>query len=207
MTDSQTQQEAYILEQSFEALTRDGVRSFTVDSLSQNLGMSKKTIYKFFPSKEDLVDKSVGYFHGLIEKKLKRLIETEPNPAIQFVKVMEFIMGHISNVSIERLADLKNRFPRVWEKMETFRLARRDDFFHVLSNAQKQGYVRDDVDINIIATLYMNIINSTFQPEFFLKNNLAPTDAIHNFLKMISGGLFTPSGNQYVNKLFNKEDL
>jgi AcrR family transcriptional regulator len=207
LTDSQTQQEAYILEQSFEALTRDGVRSFTVDSLSQNLGMSKKTIYKFFPSKEDLVDKSVGYFHGLIEKKLKRLIETEPNPAIQFVKVMEFIMGHISNVSIERLADLKNRFPRVWEKMETFRLARRDDFFHVLSNAQKQGYVRDDVDINIIATLYMNIINSTFQPEFFLKNNLAPTDAIHNFLKMISGGLFTPSGNQYVNKLFNKEDL
>jgi len=131
LTDSQTQQEAYILEQSFEALTRDGVRSFTVDSLSQNLGMSKKTIYKFFPSKEDLVDKSVGYFHGLIEKKLKRLIETEPNPAIQFVKVMEFIMGHISNVSIERLADLKNRFPRVWEKMETFRLARRDDFFHV----------------------------------------------------------------------------
>jgi AcrR family transcriptional regulator len=207
LTDSQTQQEVYILEQSFEALTRDGVRSFTVDSLSQNLGMSKKTIYKFFPSKEDLVDKSVGYFHGLIEKKLKRLIETEPNPAIQFVKVMEFIMGHISNVSIERLADLKNRFPRVWEKMETFRLARRDDFFHVLSNAQKQGYVRDDVDINIIATLYMNIINSTFQPEFFLKNNLAPTDAIHNFLKMISGGLFTPSGNQYVNKLFNKEDL
>jgi AcrR family transcriptional regulator len=207
LTDSQTRQEVYILEQSFEALTRDGVRSFTVDSLSQNLGMSKKTIYKFFPSKEDLVDKSVGYFHGLIEKKLKRLIETEPNPAIQFVKVMEFIMGHISNVSIERLADLKNRFPRVWEKMETFRLARRDDFFHVLSNAQKQGYVRDDVDINIIATLYMNIINSTFQPEFFLKNNLAPTDAIHNFLKMISGGLFTPSGNQYVNKLFNKEDL
>ena len=207
MTKTQTHQEEYILEQSFEALTREGVRSFTVDSLSRNLGMSKKTIYKFFPSKEDLVDKSVGYFHGLIEKKLKRLIETEPNPAIQFVKVMEFIMGHISNVSIERLADLKNRFPRVWEKMETFRLARRDDFFHVLSNAQKQGYVRDDVDINIIATLYMNIINSTFQPEFFLKNNLAPTDAIHNFLKMISGGLFTPSGNQYVNKLFNKEDL
>ena len=203
MTDSQTQQEAYILEQSFEALTRDGVRSFTVDSLSQNLGMSKKTIYKFFPSKEDLVDKSVGYFHGLIEKKLKRLIETEPNPAIQFVKVMEFIMGHISNVSIERLADLKNRFPRVWEKMETFRLARRDDFFHVLSNAQKQGYVRDDVDINIIATLYMNIINSTFQPEFFLKNNLTPSDTIHNFLKMVTGGLFTEDGIKYTNELFN----
>lgn len=206
MTNSQTQQEEFILEQSFEALTRDGVRSFTVDSFSQNLGMSKKTIYKYFPSKEDLVDKSVGFFHGLIEKKFRRLIETEPNPAIQFVKVMEFIMGHISNISIEKLADLKCRFPRVWEKMESFRLARRDDFYNILFNAQQQGYVREDVDINVIATLYMNIINSTFQPEFFLKNNLAPSDAIHNFLKMISGGLFTPSGNQYVSELFKKEE-
>ncbi len=183
MINSQKQQEEHILEQSFEALTRDGVRSFTVDSLSQNMGMSKKTIYKYFPTKEDLVDKSIGFFHGLIEKKLNKLMATEPNPAIQFVKVMEFIMGHISNVSIERLADLKNRFPQVWKRMEAFRLDRRDDFYNILFNAQQQGYVRKDVDISIIATLYMNIINSTFQPEFFLKNNLAPSDAISNFFK------------------------
>lgn len=205
MINSQKQQEEHILEQSFEALTRDGVRSFTVDSLSQNMGMSKKTIYKYFPTKEDLVDKSIGFFHGLIEKKLNKLMATEPNPAIQFVKVMEFIMGHISNVSIERLADLKNRFPQVWKRMEAFRLDRRDDFYNILFNAQQQGYVRKDVDISIIATLYMNIINSTFQPEFFLNNNLAPSDAISNFLKMVSSGLFTLDGSHYVNTLFNKE--
>jgi AcrR family transcriptional regulator len=205
LINSQKQQEEHILEQSFEALTRDGVRSFTVDSLSQNMGMSKKTIYKYFPTKEDLVDKSIGFFHGLIEKKLNKLMATEPNPAIQFVKVMEFIMGHISNVSIERLADLKNRFPQVWKRMEAFRLDRRDDFYNILFNAQQQGYVRKDVDISIIATLYMNIINSTFQPEFFLKNNLAPSDAISNFLKMVSSGLFTLDGSHYVNTLFNKE--
>ena len=205
MINSQKQQEEHILEQSFEALTRDGVRSFTVDSLSQNMGMSKKTIYKYFPTKEDLVDKSIGFFHGLIEKKLNKLMATEPNPAIQFVKVMEFIMGHISNVSIERLADLKNRFPQVWKRMEAFRLDRRDDFYNILFNAQQQVYVRKDVDISIIATLYMNIINSTFQPEFFLKNNLAPSDAISNFLKMVSSGLFTLDGSHYVNTLFNKE--
>jgi len=205
LINSQKQQEEHILEQSFEALTRDGVRSFTVDSLSQNMGMSKKTIYKYFPTKEDLVDKSIGFFHGLIEKKLNKLMATEPNPAIQFVKVMEFIMGHISNVSIERLADLKNRFPQVWKRMEAFRLDRRDDFYNILFNAQQQGYVRKDVDISIKATLYMNIINSTFQPEFFLKNNLAPSDAISNFLKMVSSGLFTLDGSHYVNTLFNKE--
>ena len=109
-------QEEQILEESFNALTRDGVRAFTVDSLSQDLGMSKKTIYKFFPSKEVLVDRSVELFLHLIEKKFKKLIATEPNPAIQFVKVMEFIMGHVSKISIEKLAELKLRFPKIWIK-------------------------------------------------------------------------------------------
>ena len=197
------EQEEQILEESFNALTRDGVRAFTVDSLSQNLGMSKKTIYNFFPSKEVLVDRSVELFLHLIEKKFKKLIATEPNPAIQFVKVMEFIMGHVSKISIEKLAELKLRFPKIWKKMETFRLARRDDFCLILSEAQKQEYVKKDVDVKVIATLYMNIINSTFQPEFFLENNLTPSYAIQNFLKMISGGLFTNDGNRYINELFD----
>ena len=110
------EQEEQILEESFNILTRDGVRAFTVESLSQNLGMSKKTIYKFFPSKEVLVDRSVELFLHLIEKKFKKLIATEPNPAIQFVKVMEFIMGHVSRISIEKLAELKLRFPNIWIK-------------------------------------------------------------------------------------------
>ncbi len=199
-----TEQEEQILEESFNAMTRDGVRAFTVDSLSQDLGMSKKTIYKYFPTKENLVEKSVALFFYVIEKKLEKLIKNEPNPALQFVKVMEFVMGHISKISIEKLADLKMRFPAVWKKMETFRLDRRDDFYMILSEAQNQGYVRKDVDIKIIATLYMNIINSTFQPEFFLKNNLAPSDAIQHFLKMVTGGLFTEDGITYTNELFDK---
>jgi len=200
-----TEQEEQILVESFNAMTRDGVRAFTVESLSQDLGMSKKTIYKYFPTKEDLVEKSVALFYYVIEKKLKKLIKNEPNPALQFVKVMEFVMGHISMISIEKLADLKMRFPAVWKKMETFRLDRRDDFYIILSEAQSQGFVRKDVDIKIIATLYMNIINSTFQPEFFLSNNLAPSDAIQHFLKMVTGGLFTEDGIMYTNELFDNK--
>ncbi|MBT4064489.1 MAG: TetR/AcrR family transcriptional regulator [Candidatus Marinimicrobia bacterium] len=200
-----TEQEEQILVESFNAMTRDGVRAFTVESLSQDLGMSKKTIYKYFPTKEDLVEKSVALFYYVIEKKLKKLIKNEPNPALQFVKVMEFVMGHISMISIEKLADLKMRFPAVWEKMEIFRLDRRDDFYIILSEAQSQGFVRKDVDIKIIATLYMNIINSTFQPEFFLSNNLAPSDAIQHFLKMVTGGLFTEDGIMYTNELFDNK--
>ena len=52
----------------------------------------------------------------------------------------------------------------------------------------------------------MNIINSTFQPEFFLNNNLAPSNAIQHFLKMVTGGLFTEEGIKYTNELFDNDE-
>ncbi|MCH8010471.1 MAG: TetR/AcrR family transcriptional regulator [Candidatus Marinimicrobia bacterium] len=187
-----------ILEQSFDSITQDGVRSFTVETLSQKLGMSKKTIYKFFPTKEILIEKSVDFFTGLIERKFKKMIAEEPNPAKQFVSVMQFIIGQVSRVPMDRVAELKSRYPKVWKKVEDFRLARRDDFYTILSEAQRQGYVREDIDVKVVATLHMNIVNSTFQPEFFINNNLAPAETIKIYFKMITSGLFTEQGMPYI---------
>ena len=49
-----TEQEEQILVESFNAMTRDGVRAFTVESLSQDLGMSKKLYINIFPPKKIL---------------------------------------------------------------------------------------------------------------------------------------------------------
>ena len=40
----------------------------------------------------------------------------------------------------------------------------------------------------------MNMVNSTFQPEFFINNNLAPVDTVKTFVSMIVEGLFTEDG-------------
>ena len=42
-----------IIEQSIENLKKDGLK-FSVDSLAAQLGISKKTVYKYFPIKNRL---------------------------------------------------------------------------------------------------------------------------------------------------------
>lgn len=42
-----------IIEQSIENLKKDGLK-FSVDRLAAQLGISKKTVYKYFPDKESL---------------------------------------------------------------------------------------------------------------------------------------------------------
>ncbi len=55
------EQNTHLLEEGFEEIANKGVKSFTVDSFSKRLHISKKTIYKFFPNKEKLV-RSIIHF-------------------------------------------------------------------------------------------------------------------------------------------------
>ncbi len=183
-----------ILEQGFETITQDGLRFFTVESLAARLGMSKKTIYKFFPSKEILIEKIVDFFTDSVKRKLEKIVKSDVDPIEKYTKIMDFIMNKISRVSMDKVVKVKNRYPIVWEKIETFRLGLTQDFTKIFIEAQEKGFARKDIDMNIVATIYMNIVNSTFQPEFFLKNNLAPVDTINLFVNLITKGMFTEKG-------------
>ncbi len=192
--DKDNQSKEHILEQGFKIITQDGLRFFTVESLAVHLGMSKKTIYKFFPSKEILIEKIFDFFTGMIEHKLKQIVKSDADPIEKYTKIMDFIMNKISRVSMDKVVEVKNRYPIVWKKIETFRQGLTQDFATIFIEAQEKGFARKDIDMNIVATIYMNIVNSTFQPEFFLKNNLVPVDTINLFVNIITKGMFTEKG-------------
>lgn len=192
--DKNKQSKEHILEQGFETLIHDGIKFFTVEALAARLGMSKKTIYKFFPSKEILIEKIVGYFTGMVERKLSKIVKSDIDPMEKFTNFMDFIIDKLSQVSMDRMIEVKNRYPIVWGKIEAFRISLIKDFASIFIEAQEKGYARKNLNMNIVATIYMNIINSTFQPEFFIKNNLAPGDTINLFVNIITQGLFTDEG-------------
>jgi len=199
-----SQQEEQILEEGFQAITRSGVRSFTVESLAGRLGMSKKTIYKYFPTKEKLIRKIVIFMTRQVEQKFSKISETEKNPVIQFVKVMEHISKFASHAPVQRLAQLKTTYPAVWKEIETFRLNRQAFFYKILKSAQDQGLARNDVDMRKFSIVFINMINNTFQPEFFLQNDLSVSETIDGHVKIISRGIFNTKGLEAIKKYYEQ---
>ena len=195
-----SQQEAHILEEGVNTIMRTGVKSFTVESLAGRLGMSKKTIYKYFPSKENLVRKIAMFMTSQVEQMFNRIRENEKNPTLQFIKDMEHIAKFASRAPVQRMAQLKTAYPEVWKDIERFRLKRQDDFYQILKSAQEQGLARKDLDMKKVATVFINMVNNTFQPEFFLANDLAVGETINGFVTIISRGLFNKKGMEAINK-------
>ena len=50
-----------IMERASAVYMKYGIKSVTMDDLSRELGMSKKTVYKYFKDKTDLVNSIIQY--------------------------------------------------------------------------------------------------------------------------------------------------
>ncbi|MBC8376849.1 MAG: TetR/AcrR family transcriptional regulator [FCB group bacterium] len=198
---SSNKSEDLILEHGFELIHRDGIRSFTVENLAQDLGMSKKTIYKFFPSKEQLLEKMFEFASGQVVWHFQKIMEKEPTAIHQIIRILGLLSNTASKISIQRIGDIKIRYPKIWRRMEEFRLNRRDDFLAIFKLGQEQGLIRQELDVALTATMFMHILNSTFQPEFFIQNNLNPTQAFKAFREIFLRGMLTDEGVQILEEL------
>ena len=199
-TPKATLPEEKILEQGLERFFQDGVRGFTVEALARDLLMSKKTIYKFFPSKEILLRQIFKYVTTLIAHRFRSIIEKDIHPLDKIGLVIDTIVKTVGRVTPARISELKARHPLIWKDLETFRMQRRDDFLEIFKEAQSQGLIRTDIDIELTATLFMNIINEVFQPEFFIVNNLSIQDTILTFKDVFIRGMVTAQGLTYLEK-------
>ncbi|MDP6755489.1 MAG: TetR/AcrR family transcriptional regulator [Candidatus Marinimicrobia bacterium] len=188
------QQLNQILAEGYESVSRSGVRAFTVEALAKRLAMSKKTIYKFFPTKEKLVRSIIHFLFDQINNVFDTVMKDESNPAVQFVKIMENITKFAGRIPVNHLAELKSLHPKIWKEIESFRLGHQDHFYSILKNAQNQGLARNDISMRAASIIYINVINSTFQPEFFLKNDLPIGDTIRGFVKVVARGIFNDKG-------------
>lgn len=85
--------------------------------------------------------------------------------------------------------------------MEEFRLNRRNDFLTIFKLGQEQGLIRSEIDVSLTATIFMHVINSTFQPEFLIQNNLNPTQAFKAFREIFLRGMLTDEGIKVLEEL------
>tara|TARA_B100000131_G_scaffold317592_1_gene359868 strand:- start:1078 stop:1695 length:618 start_codon:yes stop_codon:yes gene_type:complete len=178
-----------ILKEGFRSVTSSGIKSFTVESLASKLAMSKKTIYEYFPKKEILIKKIIEYrMKGLIGE-FEEILDEETDAISQLSKIKEHNIKLVNKISLQKLIYLKLRYPKIWEIIEKYRLDRKNIYHRIFTLAKKQGYLKENLDPLVCATLYMNIFNSIFQPDFMNDNNLSIKQTIEHFQYMLCGFL------------------
>jgi AcrR family transcriptional regulator len=100
---------------------RYGYGQMSVDDLASDLHMSKKTIYRHYPSKADLMDAVIEAFFANLNAELSALIASEkpyPEKLQAFLKTISITLAGASQLLI---AELATGIPDVWKKTRVLR--------------------------------------------------------------------------------------
>ncbi len=191
---------------SLELMKVKGIRHTTMDSVAQDIGVSKRTIYEHFVDKEGLV---IAVIERLINdsKARKQKIYQCYDDMIDSIFAMldevdkDFMLhGQISN-------DVHKHYPHLFKKYfvkhydEVYR-----DMVEGFAQGVEMGYIKEDIDLKFAAYVIMeSIFNlmSNYQ-RVSMVSNISPNDAFKYMFIHFIRGIATAKGVDKIDSIASK---
>ncbi|MDL5510556.1 TetR/AcrR family transcriptional regulator [Arenibacter sp. M-2] len=158
------------LEFAISKFLKFGSKRFTLDDLAHEMGISKKTIYRYFSSKEEIVQESLKYLLTGVQTEITEARKREKNNPIQgVISIYRIGLNNLKKFSPSFLLGLQKYYPRANELFNEFRVKEiHDCVFDLLQQAQIKGQIRMNVNLELTSLLYLNRLEYVL----FSSNNL-----------------------------------
>ncbi|HSW56288.1 MAG TPA: TetR/AcrR family transcriptional regulator, partial [Ignavibacteriaceae bacterium] len=133
-----------IIEHTEEKFFRDGFYKTTMDEIASELKMSKKTIYKFFPSKEDLVLAIAKFFMNKMKSQILPALSTNKNAIEKLADLINILAKASEKISTKRMEEIKRHYPGLWLEIDRFRTEMMfGNITKVIDQGKKEGLFID----------------------------------------------------------------
>ena len=135
---------------------RYGIRGITMDDISKELGKSKKTLYKYFDSKETLIRELLILRLGSDAQKIQAVIDGPLNAIDKMFSISKEVTSRMKHMNPSLMSDLKKYYRETWELIEKYK----NEFIFnmVLDNITQginEGIYREDLDKSLVAKFYI----------------------------------------------------
>lgn len=193
-----------ILRGAEELFMRFGIRSVSMDDLARHLGISKKTLYQHVPDKDELV-LMVAQVHMDRNKALADAIRKEAkNPVEELARISSCIPNTMESLNPSVLFDLQKFHQRAWNAWLQFKKGYlRESIVRLLQQGIEQGYIREDVDPEVMASMRIELVQLAFNSELFSGSRHSLSELQEQLYDHFVYGLVTEKGR----KLYQKYKL
>lgn len=202
--------ESKILDAAYKLFLEKGYRHTTMDDIANVLGMSKKTLYKYYPGKLELLAASFEVTRTRLTAKVEAILENRyisfPLKLKSTLTVMASLLGPINP---ELFEDLREYAPEIWEDLELYiKESAYTRFKKLLDQGISEGLVNPGVNINLVVMLYAAAVQSLMDPKFTGQfpeaiqkgMKIPPSDIYDQAITIIYNGILTDEArNEFSN--------
>ena len=148
-----------ILQLAIKRMQQVGIRSVSVDDICHELGMSKKTFYVYFPSKDDLVqailhkhEQKVG--HDLDIALAKRTIT---QVIVEWTKIAQSTQKKELKTPA-MMYDLEKYYPQLFAAhKKVMRQTAEKILVRFLEKGVSEGIFRAEIDVDVVAMMFLDM--------------------------------------------------
>ncbi len=184
-----------------------GIRSVSMDDIATDLGVSKKTLYKYYNKKEALVDECMT---AVINEEVNIIAQIQQN-ATDAVDEMAQVSRHAVRVFKQYrpvlIHDLQKYYKTTWTKLQQMQSKFIKTTIAInLKRGIREGVYRSDIDTDIISSLYVAKALAISDESFMNWTKHDPTSIMKQHILYHLHGILSPEGLVKLNKenLFNE---
>jgi AcrR family transcriptional regulator len=190
-----------ILSFASQKFMREGFYKTTIDEIASEMHMSKKTIYRNFSSKEELVKAVVKKFFDENVLRIDEVLNIECNAVEKLVKLFEVVGTILAKVNDKILSDIHHYAPEHWKEIDDLRTKKMTSFLtNIISQGQNEGYFLE-MKPEILITVFIASVRAVVNPEFTINNRFTMIEALRGAIEILMNGIMTEKGKKIFKKL------
>lgn len=170
----------------------------TSDDIAAELGISKATLYRTFPAKEEILRRAV---RGIMDDMIARIERLLRDDSLGFVEKMvallSFVGSQLARFEPVLIRDLQRSVPAVWREIEDFRREKIYRNFKVILEAgRREGFFRGDVDLDLLLEMFVGLVQESINPSAILRSGRSPAETFGSVVKVFFQGILTDKGRR-----------
>lgn len=194
-----------ILNHSKEKFFREGFYKTTMDEISTELRISKKTIYKYFPSKEKLIQEVTSSFREEVAGELTSIIKSKDPALIRLMNMLAFLGKLAFRISDKMLVDLQTHYPLLWREIDEYRTRiMTRNLTELIKQGKKEGSFAEYPE-ELVVTIFVSSIRAIVNPVFLVHHQYSFQQTLDIAFSILMNGVITEKGKKLIGRTNNRK--
>ncbi len=177
-----------IMDAVIDQFNKKGLK-FTMDDISKELHISKKTIYKEFYDKDELFFATVDYGFSAIKKKEAEIIADESLDLVTKIqRLIVCLPDNYKNIDFRRVYQIKEKYPKVYMKFAEKIESDWGETEKLLNKAMDQGLIKK-VPFTLIKLMVEGAIEKFLSSNELSKTDFSYEQSLNSMIDIIINGL------------------
>jgi AcrR family transcriptional regulator len=185
--------EAVILQTAYRLFTTQGIQLFTMDEIAARLAISKKTLYRFFTSRHDLVQQVCTRVADTYDQAMTAADNEQINNLQRVLRYMAVNVDFCKKNSMAFFADLQKHYPAEYTQLiNALHNITQSRIQKELEQGIVEGVFRGSLHVKLVVTILQQHIQKDFEFAAELVNDYSKDEVFRQAMYLFLYGIIAP---------------